>query len=496
MPEDERKALLSTATFGQRIAEEERDDLEHYFVETDQWRRLFAGEIDVVYGAKGSGKSALYSLLVRKTDDLFERDILIVPGENPSGAPAFEALVVDPPTSEREFVGLWKTYFLMLVATVLKEWAVETEEAKRVYRALEDADLLEPGTLRARLQRVREYVKRVKSIEAGVSVDLATGQPTGIVGRILLGEPDSEQASQGFRSVDSLLHDANAALKELKFSVWVILDRLDVAFAQHEDLEKNALRALFKAYLDMGDLDQIGIKIFLRSDIWQRIAEEGFREASHITKTLTITWDEQSLRHLIVRRILRNEQIAAFYGVDSEAVFANVGQQLSLIGRMFPDQIDAGRNYKTFAWMVNRTTDGSESPVPRELIHLLSATRENQLRRLEVGESQPPNEEIFDRAAFKDALGDVSEVRLKQTLYAEYPDLKPWVEKLSGEKAEQSVETLAAIWKVDEDEALAIAERLVSVGFFNRPASKDNPTFWVPFLYRDALNLVQGRAWL
>jgi hypothetical protein len=91
-------------------------------------------------------------------------------------------------------------------------------------------------------------------------------------------------------------------------------------------------------------------------------------------------------------------------------------------------------------------------------------------------------------------LREVSEVRLQQTLYAEYPNLKPFVEKLNGEKAEQSVETLAKIWKISVEEALSVAETLVGVGFFNRPGNKDNPTFWVPFLYRDALNLVQGRA--
>jgi hypothetical protein len=492
--DEQKQTLLQAASFGRRIAEEERDDLSHYFVETDQWRRLFAGEIDVVYGAKGSGKSALYSLLVTKEDELLGRDILIVPGENPSGAPAFGTLVDDPPTSETEFVGLWKTYFLTLIASVLKEWGVETDEAKRVFAALEEAGLLAAGPLRARLQRVSEYVKRVRRVEAGISIDPNTGQPTGLVGRILIGEPDSTQAAAGFLSVDSLLRDANDALERLAFGVWIVLDRLDVAFVQHEDLEKNALRALFRAYLDMGDLDQIGIKIFLRTDIWKRIAAEGFREGSHITKTLTISWNHQSLRHLVVRRILKNGQIAAFYGVDPAVVFSDVSEQEALIQRMFPDQIDAGNNYKTFDWMVNRSTDGSGQPVPRELVHLLSALRDQELRRLELGEDPSPDEELFSRAAFKEALKEVSEVRLQQTLYSEYPDLQPYLEKLDGEKSEQSVDTLAKIWKIPKVETQEVAERLVEVGFFNRPASKDNPSFWVPFLYRDALNLVQGRA--
>jgi hypothetical protein len=66
---------------GSAFAEQELDELAEYFVETDQWRRLYAGDVDIVYGPKGSGKSALYSLLVTKQQELFDRGILIVPAE-------------------------------------------------------------------------------------------------------------------------------------------------------------------------------------------------------------------------------------------------------------------------------------------------------------------------------------------------------------------------------------------------------------------------------
>ena len=84
-----KQETLAATDFGQRIAEDEGDSLTAYFVETDNWRRVFNGEVDVIYGPKGSGKSALYSLLVAKTDALFDKDIILVPGENPRGTPAF-----------------------------------------------------------------------------------------------------------------------------------------------------------------------------------------------------------------------------------------------------------------------------------------------------------------------------------------------------------------------------------------------------------------------
>ncbi|HEX8065282.1 MAG TPA: hypothetical protein VF520_02015 [Thermoleophilaceae bacterium] len=494
----DKKKVLQAASFGERIAEQEISNLSDYFVETDQWRRLLAGEVDIVYGPKGSGKSALYSLLSTRADELFDRGILIVPAENPSGATAFADVVTEPPTSEGEFVGLWKLYFLSLLAQILQEYGVETPQAKSVYKALQEAGLLqEKGPLKALLRAAREYARAVtkaEAVEGGIVIEPNTGMPIGVTGKITFREPSAELQAAGLVSIDSLLEAADRALGDLRFTVWLVLDRLDVAFEQHEALEQNALRALFKAYLDMQSLTQIGVKIFLRTDIWRRITTSGFREASHITRNLTIAWDRQSLCNVVMRRALKNREICEYYGVDPDAVVTSVQAQEDLLRRMFPDQVDAGRNPATFDWMLSRTQDGTTQTAPRELIHLLSSVRDSQLRRYEIGHSEPPNEQLFDRPAFKDALKQVSETRLTQTLFAEYPSLKQYIEQLDGEKTQQTPETLGRIWGKTTEEARELAEQLVEVGFFEKRGSKQNPSYWVPFLYRDALNLVQGEA--
>jgi hypothetical protein len=195
-----------------------------------------------------------------------------------------------------------------------------------------------------------------------------------------------------------------------------------------------------------------------------------------------------------MRRTLKNELVPAYLGVDPEEVFGSVDAQEDLLRRILPDQVDAGRNPATFDWMLTRTQDGSGQTAPRELIHLLSSLREAQLRRYEVGHAEPPNEQLFDRPAFKEALKQVSEVRLTQTLFAEYPALKPYIQQLEGEKTQQTPETLGRIWGVSPDASRKIAEDLVEIGFFEKRGSKQEPSYWVPFLYRDALSLVQGEA--
>jgi len=277
----------------------------------------------------------------------------------------------------------------------------------------------------------------------------------------------------------------------------VLLDRLDVAFAEHEDLETNALRALFKVYLDLMAYDHIQLKIFLRTDIWKRITSEGFREASHITKHHTIAWAESSLLNLIIRRAVSNESITAFYQVGEDVAEAPIQQQQSFFYRIFPNQVQVGPNKSnTLVWMLSRTRDGLKVNTPRELIHLLNNARDLQLRRLEIGDNTLDGERLFCRPVLKESLAEVSKVRLEQTLYAEYPTLKPYLESLQSAKTIQTDATLAQRWGITIEESRSIVKRLVDIGFLEATDPKNQQELKIPFLYRPGLSLVQGREWL
>jgi len=493
-----KREVLAAITFGHRIAEDEADTLISYFVETEQWRKVLLGRVDVVYGPKGSGKSALYSLLRKRGDELRARNIFLAACESVRGTPVFEDLVLDPPASEEQFRGLWKLYFLSLIGTTFRLAKLEPnfESVRELVSALEEANLVESEwSLKRSLRSALDYVRRIDSVSGGMKVSSSTGQPEGVEAKVTLREPGAEQRKRGYVSADSLLAVADRALREMGLTFWLVLDRLDVSFADSPDLEGNALRALFRVYRDMASLDHVSLKIFLRDDIWQRVVSSGFREASHITQSITITWDARSLLHLVIRRALHNEAIREFYGVDPTKVLADADEQMKLFYRIFPAQVDLGeRKSTTLDWMLTRTADGTDNTAPRELIHLLTSARDQQLKQIEMGQSEPGGEALFDRNALKAALPEVSKVRYEQTLCAEHPTLKPMLTKLEGEKTQQTPATLAKIWHVSDVEAHARAEQLAEVGFFQRRGSKEQPVFWVPFLYRDALNLVQGPA--
>jgi len=485
--------------FGQRVAEDESDLLQSYFVETDHWHRVYSGDVDVIYGPKGSGKSALYSLLVARQTEMFDRKVILAPAENTRGTPVFRDLVTDPPTSEREFVGLWKLLFASLLHSIFADYGLSGVEVKRLETALTNEGLIRGKlSLQGLLQAVRDYVRRVihpQSFEATIISSL--GQPQMVwTGKITFSEPSAEEAKTGSLSVDQLLSLANDALKtNSNYSVWILLDRLDVAFADNIDLEQNALRALFRVYLDMLSLSNIRLKIFLRTDIWRRIAAGGFREASHIIRAMTIDWNRTSLLNLAVRRAIHNISLQQYYDTTPQMVLASSQSQEQFFYKMCPTQVDIGRKKPpTFEWILGRTKDSSGKNAPRELIHLLNCARDVQIRRHELGETPPDNELLFVGAAFKQALPEVSRVRLTQTLYAEYPSLCAPLEKLRKSKTQHTLATLSTIWKTSGEETERIAGELTEAGFFEQRGPREVAQYKVPFLYRDALELIQGSA--
>jgi hypothetical protein len=227
-----KRDLLEHLTIGRRVAEEESDELASYFVETNQWRKMLAGDVDIVFGPKGSGKSAIYATLLDRSRQLLDKKVVLVSAENPRGAPAFRDLVANPPASEAEFVSLWKLFALSLVGQALVKHEVKGEAARQVRSTLHDAGLL-PGrlvTLRTIVRAAREYARRLmhaEALETTLNVDTLTGLPTGVSARITLAEPSSRQRLAGFVTADDLLELANQALLDAGLTVWILFDRLE-----------------------------------------------------------------------------------------------------------------------------------------------------------------------------------------------------------------------------------------------------------------------------
>jgi hypothetical protein len=487
--------ILKSISFGESVAELEAEKLQEYFIETYYWNQLKEGRVDIVYGLKGSGKSAIYSLVNSNEPELFQNNIIIKFAENPRGATAFSDLQADPPPSERSFISLWKLYLLSLLGEHINSFGATTKEGRDVIDSLKDSGfILETNPLKVFLGKATNYIKKYfnpESLMPNASFDEASGNLTGVGLKITFAEPSDDQAKRGVRSIDTLLNKANAELRENGFVVWFLLDRLDVAFAETHVLEENALRALFKTYLDLAGYDFIKLKIFLRTDIWKAITKAGFREATHIQRSTTLKWDRGSLLNLIIRRFVSNKSLVQYYNVDIDKIHNSQESQEALFFEIFPDKVDTGNNPVTLDWIIGRVQDSSGYSSPRDIIILVNCAISNQIHSLEIGDDSPDGCALFTRKCLKEALTMASKEKVEKFLYAEYPGLISYFKKLQGRKTRQTVETLAEIWSVSLIEAETIADAIADAGVWKKEGG-DPPEYWTVFIFRDGLNLVQG----
>lgn len=368
------------------------------------------------------------------------------------------------------------------------------DQASDVKNKLVEAGLIEEkNSLKRLVNSAMLFARRlinIESIEGGASPDGSI-----VTGKITFKTPSTEKRKLGFVSVDELLENLNEYLCGKSLSYWILFDRLDVAFDQDAALEKNALRALFKTYRDIEDLDAISLKIFLRDDIWKRITDEGFRESSHITRTTTINWSSQSLLNLIILRAIRNREISDEYKVNTKLIEGSHTEQRSLYYKIFPEQVDIGEKQSdTFDWIINRVRDGLGNAAPREVIHFHNEIINCEKTAMSIGSRKVEAPNVFSRPSIKAATLEVSKVKTEQNLFAENPHLKQYILKLDGNKAEQNLETLSKLWGVGVDRAKSIATELVFVGFFEQRAARDEGVYKIPFIYRPYLQVTQGKA--
>lgn len=478
--------LLKRVNVGERVAEQETEGLNTYFFETYLWEQVLDSSVDIVFGSKGSGKSAIYNQLSNYSYDLMGDNVILALAENPRGAIAFKDLNTTPPTEEAEFKNIWRLYFIMIISQKLQEFNYRDKYINIVIEKLQESNLLPRRYgFTAMLRMVRDYIK-VKSIEPNISLSDATGGITGAGLKITLGEPTVSLMDKGFVSIDYLLECLNNSLSENGDKIWVAIDRLDAVFQENFKLEANALKTLFQVYIDFMKFDNIRLLVFFRDDIWNRIIDSGFREASHITRKEKIEWDENSLFFLIMSRFIKNKALLEYFNID-ESKLELKEQKLKLFKKIFPAEFKTNGVFD-FKWMISRIEDANHNSSPRELIHLINAAIKNEIKILSEGGKDTPKYLISESSLIK-AFKEVSKTKL-DTVLAEYPNLQEFIYRLKKKKIRSKPQDLKLYWDCSKKDVNIIAGNLVKIGILrneNEFKEEKEPLYYIPMLYRPAL---------
>jgi hypothetical protein len=432
----------------------------------------------------------LYALLINASAERRTRGIVVIPCEELRGAPAFQELKLDPPTTEVEFRLLWLAYFLSLIARTLAEEQLESADAKLVIRRLADLGLVEePFSISGLFRKAASFARRVR-VDPQVTIQ-ETGSTT-FSGKVRV--DDSEIAPSGGAPLLELFAAADRALEEAGLSVWLALDRLDVAFADEPALELNALRSLFQTYRSLEGFSQVALKVFLRSDIWNRLTRQSFREASHITREKSLRWSPDTLLNLVVRRAAENIPVLDFYGLDKEGLLESFQEQRSLCCDRLLEPLSAPTGtVPAFDWLMTVLRDGTGRVSPRDLIHFLTNAREMQLNEFELGGSGPGSEYLIGQSVYREAFHDVAVFRLQRSFYAEYPKLRPYVEgALEGKSSVLTLDALRGIWDTDPVTATEVSGLLAELGVLERVQPSEQIEFYLPPLTRWGLTPGNG----
>lgn len=486
--------VLKSLDLGSGVAEREVKNLRNFFFESPDWEKVISGDVDLVFGPKGAGKSAIYFLLKEHANELKKRNILLVSGEKPFGQTVFRSVEDQLPDSEREFIALWKIYFVTLVADALSQSESNNKKLEECKVVLASEGLYETGwSLTTMLGGIASYVKQklnFSAAEASLGIDPVTGVPNKITGKLSFKEPGPKGRALGRLPIDELLENLNGVLENVDQEIWILLDRLDVLFDQDKEKERIAIRALFRVYSEMFEYSHIRPKIFLRDDIWNDISEGGFREASHLVNKISLRWDKLTLVNMIVRRFILSDIFSQFYELPDNFAMRPMNNKVDLIHSIVPSRMKfvGGSEMNGLDWVLQCTKDGNDNITPRDFIEFFVSMKDYELNRFARGEAPPKDAKLlFSYEAMSYASQTLSKVKLEQTIYAEYPNLKPYIEQLDGSPTRNfDIALLIKIWGVPRSEAIQLASKLASIGLFKKTGKEK---YLVPALYLHQLNM-------
>jgi hypothetical protein len=307
----EPQTLLARLNLGASSAENELQELGNYFLETDEFRRTLRGEVKVVSGRKGSGKTALFAQL---RDKLRQDRSKVILDLRPEGFQLlkFKERVLDyleEGTKEHTITAFWEYLLLLEIAYKLleKDRSLHMRDQRLYgpYRRLADIYYQEDfgGSEGDFAERMLKLTQRI-SDDFGASLGsdrnkrlLKTGEITELLYK---------------HNVGALREDIIQYL-EFKSALWILFDNLDKGWPPHGIAPEDVLtlRCLMDAMSKIqrevlrNDIQCHGV-VFIRNDVYELLVANTPDRGKVPIAVLDWT-DSDLLRELLRRRFIHGE---------------------------------------------------------------------------------------------------------------------------------------------------------------------------------------------
>lgn len=323
-----------------------------YFVESDTYRRVAAGQKTIVLGNRGTGKSAIFKVLAERERGTGAAVIELRP-EDYSYEMLAQTLRTEAQGSWAKhgaFAAAWKYLILVIVMKALTQGGpkLKTGDAARIYEYLRDRHADFQGNVSALLI---SYLKRLEGVKVGAyEASTKTRELTRLY---------------KLEELEPLLSPLKAVLERRKALVFI--DELDRGW----DASENArafVAGIFQAAISLNELSpRLTIYVSLRQELYDSIPVL-YEDAQKYRDIIeTIRWDEPSLMAVIAHRIRHTRP-------DLETREDETRRDEEYWGEVFADTLQY-RQAKSFNYMVDRTLYR-----PREIIQFCSDALEEARR--------------------------------------------------------------------------------------------------------------------
>lgn len=392
---------LPISTFGQYVAEYEREELSEYFINTSEFTSIMRGEAKIFVGRKGTGKTAT---MLQAVDDLRkDRRNLVVAVKPSSYELAGLVALAKSIGADSEYVlhALWS----YLLYTEIACQAVRYSTGGLAAGGADDAVLALIAELDGLGIEINDDL--AARLEAAVSRLQESNRRPGEEDRDFIGrELRSHKLGELRKLTQAVMHGFDR--------VAVLIDNLDKAWEHGADYEVMA-RFILALLTTIGSLERefqrptkgsqhgvnLTLTVFLRADIYDRVAEQA-REPDKI-RILSVHWqDEELLVRVLEERYSANRNTKLPHG------------NRSLWDDLFTSEVRGEPTRDYILWRTLRR--------PRDVIFFANASLTTAInRRHRVIEAQDVTfaEAQYSKFAF-DALvveSDAEDFDLEELLY-------------------------------------------------------------------------------
>jgi hypothetical protein len=312
LPEKIPTSILSSFEFGE--VEPSNDDLLlACYCDTPPIERFLTSNRSIILGGKGTGKTALFTLLKQKDREFInpkKAKQRIIPIDTDIEYTRLRYTVLksiksDIPDEDIQFRYLWEIYVLYRVINELKRGNFFLDaKAKKDTQAF--LDIFDPE------KKNMSLFDFLTSIRGTVGIRLDTSNPAFPTPDVYISvEPNQNPTDQADRldvSLSDLKKYVNETLATKKEFVYVIVDNIDDFVAREEyEIQKLLLQGLLQCTRTYTAYNHIKLKLFLRTDLFNNINFSqvgGYDKIAPITEKLV--WRKTDIWTFIGERVLWN----------------------------------------------------------------------------------------------------------------------------------------------------------------------------------------------